>query len=273
MRKLICLLMSLALLSCSSNESPDNTMNVDDTLVVDNLSADMNATDMNATDGNPVTPPPPNPNEVIYCARVMREARRSECEVFERAWRNLEEGSGAVAAPSSMVRGETVKISFAVSADAEGNKGQPVAEELLGQETTQRVTLQVGARMAAQLTGEGFKIEPSEPVERQLGVTRGALWEWDVTALKARRHLLLIRVFVRVKDTDGEQTRLLKSREIPITVRVTTGQTIGDYLDDSQAWLGRGTNWLKALTAFIAAVAGVTLAARQLRSGRTKDAQ
>jgi len=44
---------ALAVAACSSNESANNTMNVDENLTTTDMNAtDMNATDMNATDAN-----------------------------------------------------------------------------------------------------------------------------------------------------------------------------------------------------------------------------
>jgi hypothetical protein len=44
---------ALAVAACSSNESANNTMNVDENLTATDMNAtDMNATDMNATDMN-----------------------------------------------------------------------------------------------------------------------------------------------------------------------------------------------------------------------------
>ena len=43
---------ALAVAACSSNESANNTMNVDENLTTDMNAVDMNATDMNAVDAN-----------------------------------------------------------------------------------------------------------------------------------------------------------------------------------------------------------------------------
>jgi len=43
---------ALAVAACSSNESANNTMNVDENLATDMNATDMNATDMNAVDAN-----------------------------------------------------------------------------------------------------------------------------------------------------------------------------------------------------------------------------
>jgi hypothetical protein len=257
MRNIIGLVACLLLVSCSSNDAAENTMNVDENLAVENV-----------LNGLPATDTGPDPSEIIHCRRVMRDVSRADCDLYERAWNNLAEGSGAIAAPPTLVRGESAKVSFAIAATDEGGPetGEPTATELLGENATQTVTVRVGAKMGAQLTGEGFAIAPREVVEQELSVTRGARWEWEVTALKAPRHRLLLHVFVRFKDPDGEKSRLLRSEPIPIEVKVTTSQTIGDYMDESQAWLGRGTNWLKALAAFIVALGAVVLAVRKLKS-------
>jgi hypothetical protein len=47
---------ALAVAACSSNESANNTMNVDENLTTTDMNAtDMNATDLNATDMNATT--------------------------------------------------------------------------------------------------------------------------------------------------------------------------------------------------------------------------
>ncbi len=253
MRNFVGILACMLLLSCE-NRTDEYTANASENLE-DIVNADLAVE-------------PPDPNEVIHCRRVMRDISRAECDLYEQAWNNLAEGSGAIAAPESMIRGDSAKISFAIAATDEGaaEGGEPTATELQGENATQTVTVRIGARMGAQLTGEGFAIKPPEVVERELSVTRGARWEWEITALKAPRHRLLLHVFVRVRDPDGEKSRLLRSQPIPVEVKVTTSQTIGDYMDESQAWLGRGTNWLKALAAFILAIGGVVVAVRKLRS-------
>ena len=43
---------ALAVAACSSNESADNTMNVDENMATDMNTMDMNAMDMNAMDAN-----------------------------------------------------------------------------------------------------------------------------------------------------------------------------------------------------------------------------
>ena len=43
---------ALAVAACSSNESANNTMNVDENLTTDLNATDLNATDMNAVDAN-----------------------------------------------------------------------------------------------------------------------------------------------------------------------------------------------------------------------------
>jgi hypothetical protein len=43
---------ALAVAACSSNDSANNTMNVDENLTTDMNATDMNAMDMNATDAN-----------------------------------------------------------------------------------------------------------------------------------------------------------------------------------------------------------------------------
>jgi len=56
-----------------------------------------------------------------------------------------------------------------------------------------------------------------------------------------------------------------RSTDIPLAVKVTTGDRLRDALESSQDWMTRGTNWLKALAALLAAALAVWVAARKFR--------
>ena len=210
--------------------------------------------------------PSEDPNELIHCPRMLQEMKRSECAYYDRVWSNLRQGSGGIVHPERMTRGETATIRFGVTADPK----ELATSDVLGEDPNQSVALKVGSSMEAQLTGEGFEIKPPGLQKQGLDLTSGAVWEWQVTALKAPRHKLMIQIYVRVRGPDGERSRLLRSARIPIEVVVTRGQSAADLIDSSQAWLVRGTNWLKALAAFLGALLAAWLALKKFRPQKPK---
>lgn len=241
---------------CSNKEAAVNTMNVDETLAVDNVVEADNAVAVDAANavaahGGPTVPAPDEP---IFCAAIHDQTTRADCARIGMIRDNLAVGSSGVRYPPEITRGDTVTISFAVTNDPQATP----TETMLGAKPVQEATLKVGRRMAAQLSGEGFKIEPEGLQQRDLYIAQGATWDWKVTALKAPTHQLKISAYVVIPDKDGAlKENLLKTLDLPLQVKVTTGQRIGDWMDSSVDWMTRGTNWLKVLALFIAAALSV----------------
>jgi hypothetical protein len=205
-----------------------------------------------------------DPNEVIFCDVLRDRATRAQCDYLIKIWSSLEVGSGGVIVPPSIVRGDTATVSFAITRDAEA---APLADAL-GSKPDKEVTLKIGRFMASELQGDGFKIEPTGLQHKDLFLGDLTRWNWRVTPLRARNHRLLLSAYVVVPAADGKQKEtLLKTLELPLEVKVTWSQKFGDLLDDSQAWLTRGTNWIKALTVFLVALGGLWVVLRGKRRG------
>ena len=197
-----------------------------------------------------------DPDEVIYCELLRDRSTRAQCDYLQLVWSKLEVGTGGVDVPDSIVRGESGTVSFAISRSADLSSTK--MEDVLGAKADQQVRLKIGRRMAAQLQGDGFTIAPTGLQQRDLFVGDAARWDWQVTPDKARRYRLLLSAYVVVQAADGSSKEsLLKTLELPLSVKVTWGQRIGDLMDDSEAWLTRGTNWIKALTVFLISVGGL----------------
>lgn len=208
------------------------------------------AGDSNTVTGSEVR----DPKEIVYCDVLRDEATGAQCDYYTKIWSKLEVGSGGVEFPPSIVRDETATISFAITRDP---TDAPL-DDVLGSAPDRRVTLKIGRFMAAQLQGDGFRIDPAGLQQRDLFVGNATRWDWRVTPVKARNHRLLLSAYVVVEAADGSRKEsLLKTLELPLAVDVTWGQRLGDVLDDSQAWLTKGTNWLRALTVFLVALGGL----------------
>ncbi len=214
---------------------------------------------------NPSRPGPrADPNEVIYCEVLQDQTTRAQCDYYQEIWDKLEVGAGGVVIPDSLVRGDTATISFAITRDP----NDAPLPELLGQQPDQEVKLRIGQLMAAELQGDGFKIEPGGLQQRDLFVGNSTRWDWKVTPLKARTYQLMLSAYVVVRAADEAQKEsLLKTLDLPLSVTVTWGQRLGDAMDDSQAWLAKGTNWIKALTAFLLAVGALIAIFRRKKPG------
>lgn len=188
--------------------------------------------------------------ETIFCPILQDRAIRSDCDYFDQIWANLRTGTGAFDAPEEMTRGETRTVSFAV---ARNQSTSPA--EVLGSAPDEQFKLKVARRMAALLQGEGFAIEPRAIQYQDLFIGDGARWEWQVTALKARRHRLSLSAYVVVASPDGKQKEnLLKTVTRDISVTVTWAQRYQDVVDDITSASNTTKGLFASLTALLIAL-------------------
>ena len=101
----------------------------------------------NTTGASLEAPPEPSapakdPNEIVNCKRMLRQMTRRECAHYERVWNELAHGTGGVAAPDRMIRGETSTVSFAVVAEPHQSS---LVEDTLGEKPTQMMAVRVGS--------------------------------------------------------------------------------------------------------------------------------
>jgi hypothetical protein len=203
--------------------------------------------------------------EIVYCPRNKQHVTRIECKRLNEIWDNLETGKAAIEAPDEMVREEASTVSFAIAGESSGQ----TVEDVLGTEGFNGAVdeVKIGGVMAARLTGRGFRIEPAETVRKELGPAGSMLWEWQVTPLKDHGDRLRVQAFVIVPGPNGSrQESPLKTFSKDVKVKVTGGQRLGDWMDESSAWFQRGNNWLKALAGLLTALGAVLVALRALRS-------
>ena len=167
---------------------------------------------------------------------------------------NAKQGLGAVEYPSTITRGETRMVSFTVRRPAAGetlpaNVSTPPA-------SNQPFTLKVTGRMAAMLKGEGFKIDPATLQYRDVGISDAAQWQWNVTALKAPHHHLVLTAYMVVEGPNGTDTdsAIVPSREFDIPVKATLEQKASDLADNAVALSNSAKAIIAAVTALIVAL-------------------
>ncbi len=190
-----------------------------------------------------------DPSAVIYCNLIRDRTTRADCKRVTEFVTNLDVGTGAVEYPRKMIRGETATVGFAVSSDTRSTS----ASDLLGIKPNTEVALKIGRIMAAQLQGDGFRIEPVGLQKRDLFVADGARWDWKVTALKAPRHRLSLSAYVILPAQDGaEKENILKTLELPLSVTVTWGQWFDDFVADTSKRVEKATALGKLLLGLLA---------------------
>lgn len=217
--------------------------------------------DMSGTEGAP-------PEQAAFCEVVGENVTPSQCRAFEEAWATLKQGVGAISKPERMRRGETATVALVLGrgSDTRGTGGDRL-RDLLGREPDETFKTRVGRRMAAQLSGDGFKIEPAGLVTKDLFLGEGQIWEWKVTALKGPRHALRLSAYAVIPSPDGLKENLLRTVQLSIPVELTWQQR----LEDATESLSVLEKLLLGLAALVAAGAGLWAALKKFRPAAAKE--
>jgi hypothetical protein len=201
--------------------------------------------------------------QLVYCARVQDRISAADCAYYEEVWGRMERGQAAIDVPPQMVRGTPVRVSFAVNrAEAEVS-----ANEMLDSSPEQTAQIRVGRRMAVQLQGEGFTVEPQGLVERDLGPGGAERWDWTVTPQRRGRLTLTFSAYVVMRPGGAERSQsLIRTLAREVDVTVSPADVTKDAITESKGWFELTTGWLVALTALIGTgLLGLWVAIRQWR--------
>jgi hypothetical protein len=200
------------------------------------------------------SPPPATGDPRVYCDVTSEFMAASVCNEARTIAANARQGLGAVEYPSTITRGETRMVSFTVRKAAPGeslpvNGSSPPS-------SNQPFTLKVTGRMAALLKGEGFKIEPNTIQYHDVGISDAARWEWNVTALKAPHHHLVLTAYMVVEAPNGSDmaSAIVPSKEFDIPVKITLEQRASDLSDSVVALSNSAKAILAAITALVVAL-------------------
>ncbi|HEX5183104.1 MAG TPA: hypothetical protein VFW19_08130 [Allosphingosinicella sp.] len=187
---------------------------------------------------NPAAAAVPAQDGTPFCEVLQRPAAKGDCDAYTQMEQRMQNGSAGLLAPKSMQEGETRTVSLAIS------RGDDQSENLLGRKPSQSFTTKVSGLMAAKLEGDGFTVKPLSADVQQVSAIGGQRWDWNVTALQARRHVLILSIYVVANPNDPAEARpLLLTRRYPVTVKVP-------MLEQSERGMDAATEWLKHLLSF-----------------------
>jgi hypothetical protein len=205
----------------------------------------------------------------LYCDVTGKFMAASLCEEAKTIAANARLGLGNVEYPDTITRGETRMVALTVRRAA---PGEAIPAPTGGTIASNRsFSLKVTGRMAALLEGEGFKIEPDKIQYRDIGISDGARWEWNITALKAPHHHLTMTAFMVVEAPDGSSTdsAIVPSKEMDIPVKVTFEQRFLDLMALFTELSTGMKTMIVALTGVVVALVAFRSKLAELFSGRS----
>ena len=226
--------------------------------------------------------------QTVFCPEIERRWSAQECEDFTNLARSVEAGTAAFNAPDPMQRGQTHTLQLAVSYAPPEPREQATAQlerppvsdpqPLTPSETieplpgrTVEFTPLVGRFMRAELTGAGFDITQVGPASREVLPDSVTTWSWQVTARQRGVQALTLTTVVEGCPADGGACIPLRTTTQNYTVTVAVSP-IGEVRDV----LAGMPDWIKLISALIAAFAGFVGAVFSLRGalrkGREKKA-
>lgn len=108
--------------------------------------------------------------------------------------------------------------------------------------------------MRAELTGDGFRIEPMNPAEQTVSDRSATTWEWAVTPMRHGAQELALRTVVMGVTADGTRFALLPTMHIEqVRIERTAWQATMDTFRDLPEVFKVLTAVLTGATALLAA--------------------
>jgi hypothetical protein len=248
---------AVCLAGCNRHTDAGDNVVANADYAADNLEAVAdNTSNSNAASANSAAADP-----VTYCPRLDEQVPASTCAWFTDIKKHLPGGTGVFNPPQRMYRGETETVEFSLVAGSDDAPAEAQVET--AGRNVQHVETPITPRMAAELKGEGFRIEPAGRQEQDLGAAGSGYWSWQVTALPGQRHFLVLRAFAFAKGP-GKAPRQVWAETLhrEVTVPIRTRDRVSDFVDSSTSWFGRLSIWLKALAGLIVAAGAVWAAIR-----------
>lgn len=201
----------------------------------------------------------------IFCQRVAAWLTQDECNAAEQTFASTQSSKPRAKVSPDMFKGETQEVTLAVGLPGEGEReAAEIASAGAGQSQT-FPTAKVGRRMKAQLTGANFDIKALKPAVQELAPA--AAWTWEVTPRAEGVQQLDLETAVIFVDLAG-QDHVLASTPQRYPVKVTVRPP--PFPDRMMGVVKGSEGWLKAITADVAAIAALLLAAVGLRSAWKK---
>jgi hypothetical protein len=230
-------------------------------------------------------PAPPattvNPEDSrVFCAEVARRVTPADCATYAQLAQNATRGMAAFNAPNPMRRGETHLLQLAISAppappapETPSTDTPPPAPEtpaeVVGQLPGETVAFKplVGRFMRAELNGVGFDISAQSPPMQEVTPDSATTWSWAVVARTGGQRSLTLTTVVEGCTDSGECVPLRSTTQnYTVDVQVRPIDQVRDVLSTVP-------DWIKIVSAIIAAIAGLTAAIFALRNAFRKGRQ
>ncbi|WP_395645134.1 hypothetical protein [Terricaulis sp.] len=256
----------------------------------------------NASASNEAATTGPTAEDRVFCAEVGRRISPADCEVYVALAQSAQRGVAAFNAPDPMRRGQLHTLQLAISfappepppaavepapggddqqrgvstGDSEtpappspppapaSQTPQETVEDLPGE--TREFQPLVGRFMRAELQGVGFDITEKSPASQEVTPDSVTTWTWEVVARQGGARSLTLHTVVEGCTEDGRECVPLRSTTQNYTVNVEVGP-----VDRVKDFLLATPDWIKIVTAIVAALAGLIGAWIGLRNAFRKS--
>ena len=182
-----------------------------------------------------------NTESVEKAARLSREPASSQSAsgrdafaAIDEAIQQMEKAYIAFNAPKTMNRADTVMIQLLLSMN---QATDDLTKLLKGKGEKESAVVSVAGIMEARLSGPNFEITATTPEEQPISRLEKTEWRWDVKSKSIGEHDLHLTL-TAIFDVEGTQRkRAIRTFDQIITVNVTTGQQLADFLNGNWQWL------------------------------------
>ena len=136
--------------------------------------------------------------------------------------------------PTELHKGEAAEIQLLLSLTKSLSDLQ---DELTEVGEREGVTVTVSPVMRAQLSGQGFSIDPPDPVDQAVDPNANTEWTWEIVPTRTGTQTLHLKLFALI-DVEGERTpRQVSVLNRPIVISVTWQDRITGFVGDNLQWL------------------------------------
>lgn len=227
------------------------------------------------------TTPTDQSDSRVFCQEVGRRVSPEDCETYLQLAQSAQHGMAAFNAPNPMRRGEVHTLQLAISAPPpqpppatapDASTPQDLSAEhttpsdVVGQLPGQTVEFEplVGRFMRAELTGVGFDITPQSPPMQEVTPSSVTTWTWQVVARDGGQRSLTLTTVVEGCTGGGECVPLRSTTQnYTVDVKVKPLDQVRDFLTGMP-------DWIKIVSAIVAALAGLIAALFGLRNAFRK---
>jgi hypothetical protein len=209
---------------------------------------------------HPPRTPAPSPSEPVNAseqAKALEEAMKRASEAMERAFEaerrrhtqqqsnilsevdairaTLERASIAFNVPTPIRHDSLVEVQLLLSV----RKGLlQLSQEVEGYGLREAAEVRVSRRVRAELTGSGFDIKATSPLEQAIPSDDDVQWKWDIKAITPEPRAVLHLSLSSLASVDGATTPAWhRSFDRWIEIEITAQQRLEQFVEKNWQWL------------------------------------